>query len=102
MDNCPKLYLCQMGMKDLETKLGYQLAVPCRKTVYLRETTFPEILCFGSLFSHFLGEFLACCASMNEMPRVKSEDEIRRDLGVGRFIFRTGYNMELLNSPAIC
>lgn len=47
-------------------------------------------------------ETLACCASMNEMPRVKSEDEIRRDLGVGRFIFRTGYNMELLNSPAIC
>lgn len=33
----PKLHLCQMGMKDLRTKLGYQLAVLCRETVYLRK-----------------------------------------------------------------
>lgn len=76
-----------MGMKDLELS-SYQLAVPCRKTVYLQGKQhflrfFVLVLCSVTFW-----EFLACCASMNEMPRVKSEDEIRRDLGVGRFIFK--------------
>lgn len=83
LDYVPKLHLCQMGMKDLRTKLGYQLAgCPVQRNCLSQEKEHFLRIFILVLFSVTLGEILACCASMNEMPRIKTEDEIRRDLGI--------------------
>lgn len=54
------------------------------------------------LHSVSLREFLAYCASMKVMPRIKSENETRVASWCRITHTQVGYNLELLNGPAAC